>query len=301
MLQLRFADETKPPFWLVASSYTFGASLDNDHVLAQNHVAPEHAKIIVEGEVVRLVRVDMASSTRVNGIEIRQEEELKAGDEITLGTARLHVIDPKSEARAVVEGSASSSTELRQPTQAPLDTETHWFLRPLNTTLVSGDPYPIEAEAILGRSKDSDICVPASHLSRKHARFTYDGNKLKIEDLKSSNGTFVNGKKVQQALELKHGDEVGFDTLRFRVESVVDSEDVTTLRPALDITQVSQAVSSDMRSASQAPRRAATVRPSNSSNKKSASGNDAMSNVALILGAFTVIAVVASLVWLLLK
>lgn len=298
MLQLRFADETKPPFWLVASSYTFGASLDNDHVLSQDHVAPEHARIIVDGELVRLVRMDMASSTRVNGIEIRQEEELKAGDEITLGTAKLHVTDPKSEARALVDEAAGSSTVLRQPTQAPLDTEVHWFLRPLNTTLVSGDPFPIESEAVLGRSKDSDICVPASHLSRKHARFTYDGNKLKIEDLNSSNGTFVNGKKVQM-IELKHGDEVGFDTLRFRVESVMDSEDVTTLRPALDITQVSQAVTPrDMPPAS---RRAATVRPKSSSSKESRASGDAMGNFALGLGAITVVVVVASLVWLLLK
>src|SRR5690606_27757231 len=55
-----------------------------------------------------------------------------------------------------------------------------------------------------------------SGLSRHHAKLTPVAEGVMVEDLGSTNGSFVNGQRVQRALA-RPGDEVGFDRLRFRL------------------------------------------------------------------------------------
>ncbi|MEO0136417.1 MAG: GGDEF domain-containing protein [candidate division WOR-3 bacterium] len=62
-------------------------------------------------------------------------------------------------------------------------------------------------EYIIGRANDCDFIIDGKEVSRKHARIYYEDGKFKIEDLNSTNGTFVNGKEITKA-ELKHGDEI---------------------------------------------------------------------------------------------
>jgi two-component system cell cycle response regulator len=52
-------------------------------------------------------------------------------------------------------------------------------------------------EMIIGRDPTADISITDSSISRKHAKVTRVGNVVKIEDLGSSNGTAVNGKKLE--------------------------------------------------------------------------------------------------------
>lgn len=59
--------------------------------------------------------------------------------------------------------------------------------------------YPLEKEAILvGSSKSCDILVPHQHVSRKHLQITKAGHGFKVEDLGSSNGTFINGERLEE-------------------------------------------------------------------------------------------------------
>ena len=60
---------------------------------------------------------------------------------------------------------------------------------------------------VLGRREDCDLRIPLGEVSRKHCRLVRDGDSLKVEDLGSSNGTFLNGKRVQEAL-LSPGDSI---------------------------------------------------------------------------------------------
>lgn len=304
MLQLRFLNDNTPPMWLVAPTYTFGTSLDNDYTLEQAHVAPRHAKILVNGDAIALVRIDNTASTRVNGIEIREESPLKAGDTVTLGKAKLLIADPKTEQRRE-EKVASEQTVFRQSlgTVSDLSEEVTWHLRPLNTALANSDKYELSGNITIGRSKECDICIGASHLSRKHARFVILAGTLSLEDLKSSNGSFVNGNRINKIV-LKHGDEIGFDTLRFRVESTQNLEDITTLRPALDQTQIRQALRDDHASGA-LQRKTQTVRPRKAQADEinaQASGSDGepYETIKLVASALAVVAVVAGLAWFLL-
>jgi len=66
----------------------------------------------------------------------------------------------------------------------------------------------IESEIVLGRDDSADITIPAQAVSRRHAKLTRKGDAYEIEDLGSSNGTFVNGQKLSGSRSLKSGDNI---------------------------------------------------------------------------------------------
>jgi pSer/pThr/pTyr-binding forkhead associated (FHA) protein len=75
-----------------------------------------------------------------------------------------------------------------------------------------------KAETIIGRREDCDLRIAVSDVSRKHSKLTLDDGTLKIEDLGSSNGTFVNGTRVNAAM-LKAGDVVQIGPVTFVVQA----------------------------------------------------------------------------------
>jgi len=64
-----------------------------------------------------------------------------------------------------------------------------------------------EGEAIVGRERDAHIALNAHGISRRHARIVWDGQHHYLEDLKSTNGTFVNGQLIHRE-KLQHLDVV---------------------------------------------------------------------------------------------
>lgn len=71
--------------------------------------------------------------------------------------------------------------------------------------------YDLDKETILiGREDDVDIVIDNPSVSRKHAQIRKVGAGWTVEDLGSSNGTFLHGNKITSAQPLKEGDEIGF-------------------------------------------------------------------------------------------
>jgi diguanylate cyclase (GGDEF)-like protein len=71
-----------------------------------------------------------------------------------------------------------------------------------------GKKYDLELpELIIGRNDDADIVIHEDNVSRKHSKIIQRGDKVIIEDLDSTNGTFVNTKKTKTT-KLKDGDLV---------------------------------------------------------------------------------------------
>jgi pSer/pThr/pTyr-binding forkhead associated (FHA) protein len=80
-----------------------------------------------------------------------------------------------------------------------------------------GGEFPITDKQILvGRSSDLDMVLVEDMVSRKHARIAMQGDQIWIEDLGSTNGTFVNGEKIKRA-RLKEGDRVLIGTSILKV------------------------------------------------------------------------------------
>jgi len=79
----------------------------------------------------------------------------------------------------------------------------------------------IEGENIAGRDPRCNVWVDASGVSRRHARISVEPDQVSIEDLQSSNGTFVGGRKLTAVRALADGDtiELGAAALTFRLWS----------------------------------------------------------------------------------
>src|SRR5512136_1921007 len=72
-----------------------------------------------------------------------------------------------------------------------------------------GATYSLEGDQlVIGRDSSSNIAINDAEVSRKHARLNFQGGKYVIEDLGSTNGTFVNGQRLASAVVLKSGDVV---------------------------------------------------------------------------------------------
>jgi hypothetical protein len=72
--------------------------------------------------------------------------------------------------------------------------------RPIVLTLVRpGETIALFDGLRLGRNEDNDVTIADGRVSRHHARIVADGDGFAIEDLQSSNGTFVDGALVQRA------------------------------------------------------------------------------------------------------
>ena len=74
------------------------------------------------------------------------------------------------------------------------------------------------AEMLLGRGDEADVSFEASGVSRLHARLRRQGPIFAVQDLGSTNGTFVNGRAVAAVSPLGFGDEVAIGQVRLRLE-----------------------------------------------------------------------------------
>jgi predicted component of type VI protein secretion system len=81
----------------------------------------------------------------------------------------------------------------------------------------------------VGRDSTNDVVINDAEISRRHARLTFQGGKYILEDLGSTNGTFVNGQRLAGPRVLKAGEVVSFG------EQIVLVYEASTFDPAATI------------------------------------------------------------------
>lgn len=74
----------------------------------------------------------------------------------------------------------------------------------------------LKGAIVLGRDRNCDVVLLEPTISRQHVRLTFDGERLRVTDLGSSVGTFVNGERVAEG-ELKLGDRLRLGQAEFEV------------------------------------------------------------------------------------
>ncbi len=101
--------------------------------------------------------------------------------------------------------------------------------KPVLTVLTggaSGKQFKVvKGTAVIGRAPNAELRLEDDGISRTHARIRAETNKAWVEDMKSRNGTFVNGVKISATTELRDGDkiQVGRGTvLRFGFQDDLD-------------------------------------------------------------------------------
>ena len=87
-------------------------------------------------------------------------------------------------------------------------------------------PLRMDREIIVGRSSELDMVLVEDMVSRKHAKIQTTGDQIVIQDLGSTNGTFVNGEKIKK-VRLKEGDRILIGTSIIKLVAVDSSQVVT--------------------------------------------------------------------------
>ena len=87
-----------------------------------------------------------------------------------------------------------------------------WILEASHATAQVTFRLPAGSVKTIGRSAGAEFIVDAALVSRLHCQLTATADRLQVKDLDSTNGTFVNGKRVQSA-ELYDGDKLSVGRL----------------------------------------------------------------------------------------
>lgn len=78
------------------------------------------------------------------------------------------------------------------------------------------DEYYVIAESLsLGRKSDNDIIIKDPYVSKNHFNIIKNENQYFLEDLKSSNGTFLNSEKIFDIVKISNGDRIKIGNIEF--------------------------------------------------------------------------------------
>ena len=199
-------------------------------VLDRPGVMPRHCELHVsEGGVV--LQVPGGATVEVNGRSVSGVIALRPGDVVGLEhvQARLASMDavpprPLPATPALPREASNGPDIAAADASAPRAEVGATTVRPALPRYVLrgvssagfGRTLPLVGPVVVGRSPECGIQLDYPGLSRQHARLTPTAEGLLVEDLGSTNGCLVNDARVDRAWA-QHGDEVGFDVLRFRV------------------------------------------------------------------------------------
>jgi len=104
-------------------------------------------------------------------------------------------------ATMIYKASAPQPTEAASPADLGLDPDRF-------TLTLNGKSHALaNRRAVLGRSKECDVQVPDPNVSRRHAELRHEGGSWWLVDLDSTNGTVLNGKRIQRS-KLADGDTI---------------------------------------------------------------------------------------------
>src|SRR5687767_14159434 len=73
----------------------------------------------------------------------------------------------------------------------------------------------VKQETVLGRQAECDVLLTEGHTSRRHAKLVQAEDGYWLEDLGSSNGTFINGNRISGRVKVASGDRLRFDVEEF--------------------------------------------------------------------------------------
>jgi len=140
-----------------------------------------------------------------------------------------------------------------QPGPSEATNEPRFALRFISGKYQGGE-YPLAEgqEIVIGRSSELDMVLVEEMVSRKHARIALTDGTINIEDLGSTNGTFVNGEKVQQGT-LREGDRVLIGTNILKVVAAPQDEEARANLKAMAVGRVT-AKQQQGRASEEAPR-----------------------------------------------
>lgn len=199
MLKLHFKDNRHPPAWVVEKLFTLGSASNNHLVMDDPAIDERHAHIVRDNNKYFLKDNNSRTGSFVNGQRVTQREILP-GDIIKIGSSDIIVLDPRT---------LTDHTKDTFALPWRLISDSNWL---------AGKQFMLlpDRTMVIGRGSQCDIVIPGTHLSRRHAEVSVEGNHLRIKDLGSANGTFLNELRIDNATA-NNGDRLRIDVYSFRI------------------------------------------------------------------------------------
>ena len=90
--------------------------------------------------------------------------------------------------------------------------------------------FPVQGEVtVIGRGENCDLRVPILSVSRQHCELHMSAGRIKVKDLASSNGTYVNNTRVNE-VDLKPGDRIAVGPIVFTVQVDGQPEEISPVK-----------------------------------------------------------------------
>jgi pSer/pThr/pTyr-binding forkhead associated (FHA) protein len=209
-MKLVFPNGEHGQVFLNPGANRIGSDIDNTIVLNRPGVLPLHCVIHITGTGANLQVPQGAGPVTVNGKPVPDIMGLRSGDSIAIGPvqAKFAVVE-----EAKVSAFGGDPAEDNNATRVRMAIP-KFVLRGVSGAVFS-KVFPVAGPVVIGRAPECDISVPADEMSRRHAMVKPSPDGLQVEDLGSSNGTFINNKRIQPTGFLSPGDELRLDTVRF--------------------------------------------------------------------------------------
>jgi len=217
-MKLVFPGGEHPQVLLGPGVNRIGSDPHANIVLDRPGVLPQHCQLHVTSSGVML-DVPPGTTVSVNGRQVDGLIALRPGDAVAFDgvEARLASIESAAAVRhqVGVGGRMPESANDDPGATAVRPVLPRYALRGVSGEAF-GRTYPIVGATTIGRAPECTLRLDEPGMSRMHARLMPTDDGLLVEDLGSTNGCFVNGKRVLRG-DVRVGDELGFDTLRFRL------------------------------------------------------------------------------------
>ena len=206
-----------------------GRDPNNDIVIPKDTVSSLHATIEYRDGFFYLEDQRSKNKTYLNGEEIEPHSliKLKSGDEITFNVYKFKFILPHliPAGETLVNFSEKSETLIRSDTApGPPDSATR-TVPPIPQAMLidvknitTKKTFALSKSKIsIGRDSNNDIPIPEDTVSGFHATIEYKDGFFCLEDQRSKNKTYLNGKEIEtnSPIKLKSGDEITFDIYKF--------------------------------------------------------------------------------------
>ena len=210
-----------------AGEVSIGRDNDRQLVLPSASVSRKHARLVLDGPQPYILDEGSANGVIVNGVRIAGPTAVVPGVRVDIAEFHLEFELPQApiqHAAPMTQAVAPISERLPHVAPDSGGGEDDPIRLVAEGGPFDGHIYDVpHGELGVGRAVDNEIVLDDPSLSRKHARVRRaGGGRIELEDLGSSNGTFVNGRRVGKG-SAGPGDTVRFGELSFRVEGPIAS------------------------------------------------------------------------------
>lgn len=224
----------KERYELGHSSVDLGRASENSIILADPKISRQHARLNWVDGGWNLQDLGSSNGTLVNGEPI-QTHRIQPGDTIQIGNAVLRYEQAAGDAAGPSEADATvaidDESDLEQTlADATVVVKLNQVDLPRLAVRMPGRPTWELAldrdEFTIGRAADNDVIVDLPQVSRLHARLERRGDRFVLRDNNSSNGTWFNSTRIDEA-PLQGGDTFQIGTAQLILKHSASTEDLT--------------------------------------------------------------------------